>query len=90
MSITITIPEDIVHALKLPAMELKQELDKELALSLYQRGVLSLGKARQLAKLSKWEFQQELQQRKILSHYSPEEMNEDIHYARKRSLHPVL
>ncbi len=83
MSITLTIPEEIVQALKIPAMQVEQELDKELAFSLYQRGALSLGKARQLAKLTKWEFQQELQQRKILRHYSPEEMNEDIHYARK-------
>ncbi len=83
MSITITIPEEVVQALKLPVLNLEQELDKELALSLYQRGALALGKARQLAKLTKWEFQQELQQRKIVRHYSPEEMNEDIHYARK-------
>ncbi len=83
MSITLTIPEEVVQALKIPAREVEQELDKELALSLYQREALSLGKARQLAKLTKWEFQQELQQRKIMRHYSPQEIKEDMDYATK-------
>lgn len=83
MTLTIIIPEEIVHALKIPESEIRQELDKELALSLYQRGALSFGKARQLAKLSKWGFQEELNLRKIPRHYSQQELDEDVQYARK-------
>ncbi len=83
MTLKLIIPEEVVQALKIPAGEQEQELDKELALSLYQRGALSFGKARQLAKLSKWEFQRELRQRKILRHYSREDLQEDLAYAKK-------
>lgn len=58
-------------------------LDKKLALSLYRCNALSFGKARQLAGLNKWEFQKELQQRKMLRHYSSKELEEDLAYARK-------
>lgn len=83
MALKIVIADDIEQALKIPAEEQEQELDKELALSLYQRGALSFGKARQLAGISKWEFQKELQQRKLKRHYSKEELQEDVAYARK-------
>jgi len=44
----LEISEDIVDALRLPPKEVEGELRKELALALYQRGVLSSGKARAL------------------------------------------
>ncbi len=82
MALKLIIPEDVVEALKIPAKDQEQELDKELALSLYQRGALPLGKARKLAGISKWEFQRELAQRKIERHYTETELQEDIAYAR--------
>ncbi|HIG93967.1 TPA: UPF0175 family protein [Candidatus Woesearchaeota archaeon] len=83
MTLTVVIPEDIVQALKIPPKEQMQELDKELALSLYQREALSLGKARKLAGLSTWDFLSELKKRKISRHYTTEELQEDLVYARK-------
>lgn len=85
MAITLHISDDIEQALKIPAEEQEQELDKELAISLYQRGALSIGKARQLAGISKWEFQRELQKRDVKRHYDEQEIEEDIRYARKGS-----
>ncbi|GBE16835.1 hypothetical protein BMS3Abin15_00659 [bacterium BMS3Abin15] len=78
--LTISVPEDILEAVKLPPDEKEKEILKELALALYSRGVLSLGKARMLAKMTKWEFEDLLGQRKILRHYGQEELEEDIHY----------
>ena len=83
MTLTVVIPEDIVQALKIPPKEQMQELDKELALSLYQREALSLGKVRKLAGLSTWDFLSELKKRKISRHYTTEELQEDLVYARK-------
>ncbi len=83
MVLKIVIADDIEQALKIPVEEQEQELDKELALSLYQRGALSFGKARQLAGISKWQFQKELQRRKLKRHYAQEEVEEDVAYARK-------
>jgi predicted HTH domain antitoxin len=46
MGISLEIPAEILRAVKLPAKEVEQEFCKELALALYQRGALPLGKAR--------------------------------------------
>ena len=54
--IILEIPAEILAAVKLPPQEIEQELRKELALALYKRGSLSFGKARMLAQLSSWEF----------------------------------
>ena len=81
----IEIPEDVYKALKLPKDDIEREVLKELGISLYSRGILSLGKARELASLSKWEFVEKLKERKIKRHYGEKELLEDIEYARKAS-----
>ncbi len=49
----IVIPDDVLISLKLPRKELEKELKLELAVILYQRGALSLGKAAKLAGITK-------------------------------------
>ena len=56
MELTLCIPKEIDIALKIPKKEKELFLLKELAISLYQRGVLSFGKARELANMTRWEF----------------------------------
>ena len=77
---SLEIPAEIIGAIKLPPKEVEQEFRKELALALYQRGVLSLGKARVLAKMTRWEFEELLGQRKIPRHYTQRDLEEDIRY----------
>jgi predicted HTH domain antitoxin len=84
MSITLTIPDEISTALKLPDLEKKARLLRELAIVLYDRGILSFGKARELARLSKWQFHDELGKRKIARHYGLKEFSEDLSYATGR------
>jgi predicted HTH domain antitoxin len=79
--ITITVPFDIVQALRLPPDTIQAELQQELALALYQRGVLSSGKACDLAGLNRWEWEALLGARKVLRHYSDNELDQDIVYA---------
>lgn len=78
----ITIPEDVITSLKLPEKDREKFLKVELAVALYQRGILSLGKARKLAEMSKWEFIEELEKRKIERHYTERELEEDIAFAK--------
>ena len=80
--LALEIPREVMEAVRLPPGEVEPELRKELALALYQRGALSLGKARLLARMTKWEFEELLGQRKIPRHYTDVDLEEDIRYAR--------
>ena len=81
-NLILKIPEAIVDALRLPPGEVEDTLHKELALALYQRGVLSSGKASVLAGMGRWEFDELLGQRHIRRHYTEKNLEEDIAYAR--------
>jgi len=77
----LEIPPDILNSLRLPPDEIEHELRIELALALYQRGALSLGKARLLAQMTRWEFEELLGSRKITRHYTQTDLDEDLQYA---------
>jgi len=73
-TISIEIPREIVHATRMTPQELKCEL----AISLFQQGKLSFGKAREMAGMTVWSFQQLLGSRGIPVHYDIEEYEEDL------------
>jgi predicted HTH domain antitoxin len=81
MSIQIEIPDHIVQAIRLPLAEQKQQLLVELAVALYARGLLSFGKARELAGLNKYEFGLLLGRRDVPRHYQVEDLQDDLTYA---------
>jgi predicted HTH domain antitoxin len=81
MSITLHIPDSIVRGLRVPEEEAEQRLRQELAVALYARGLLSLGKAAELADTSRFVFSDFLTQRNIPRHYGDEELTEDLKYA---------
>ena len=80
-SLVLEIPEDVLESVKFPPEEIEQEFRKELALALYRRGVLSSGKACVLVRMTRWQFDALLGQRRIPRHYSPTDLEEDIQYA---------
>ena len=82
MSVTLTIPDEIIQSLKLPRQRIETELKQEMAFALYQRGLASMGVARRYAELDKWAFLDGLAKRGITRHYGEDELNEDIAYAR--------
>lgn len=79
--LTIEIPGEIVATMKLPRKRIKEHLLTDIAVSLYQQGILAFGKARQFCNLSKWEFQKELGIRQIERHYEDTDLEEDIKFA---------
>jgi len=81
MGIQLEIPEGVTQAIKLPEERMKRELLIELALALYSQGLLSFGKARELAEMPRYEFGLLVVKRGIPRHYGPEELEEDIAYA---------
>jgi predicted HTH domain antitoxin len=73
-NIALEIPREIPHVTKMTPDELKQEL----AFALYAQGKISFGKARELAGLTVWQFQNELGRRGIPPHYDTEDFIEDV------------
>ena len=71
---TLEISQDILDSARLTVNDLKLEI----AISLYAQGRLSIGKARELACMSLWEFRQLLASRRISPHYNVDDFEEDL------------
>ena len=71
--LVLEIPDDLV-----PPEEQVTRLHQELAIRLYQKGILSFGKACQLTGMTKWEFHSILGEEGIVRHYDVEEMEKDL------------
>lgn len=78
MRLSIEVTEDLVQAIKLPAEEVPARLKRELAIRLYAKGLLSVGKARQLAGMTRWAFHDVLGEEGILRRYDIQELEEDL------------
>jgi len=72
------IPDDMLQAMKLPPGETHIRLRCELAIRLYEKGLLSFGKARELAHLNRWEFHELLGKEGITRRYDVKEFDEDL------------
>ena len=75
----LEIPQDILDSARLTTAEARLEL----AVHLYERGRLSIGKAHELADLSLWEFRQLLGFRQIPPHFSAEDLEQDLQTLRQ-------
>jgi predicted HTH domain antitoxin len=72
--VSIEIPREILRATRMTP----QEIQQDLAILLFQQGKLSSGKAREMAGMSAWAFQQLLGSRGIPVHYDQMEYEEDV------------
>jgi predicted HTH domain antitoxin len=70
----LEVPQDILDSARLTI----SELQVEMAIYLYSQGRLSVGKARELAGLSLWEFRQLLASRRISPHYDETDLDQDL------------
>lgn len=69
----LEVPQDVLDSARMTIPELKVEI----AIYLYTQGRLSIGKAREMAGLSLWEFRQVLASRRIPPHYETSDLDED-------------
>lgn len=74
MNVIVEIPQDILDAAHLTAPEVKIEL----AVHLYAQRRLSIGKARQLAEMSLWQFRHLLAARQIPVHYDVTDLEAEV------------
>jgi predicted HTH domain antitoxin len=56
MSIILNIPDSVARGLRLPENEVESRLRMELSVALYAQGILSFGKAAELANVSRFLF----------------------------------
>ena len=82
MTLQLEIPDSVARAMRLPATNQSKQLLVELAVALYSQGILSFGKARELAGMGKAEFGILLGERNVARHYGEEELKDDLAYAR--------
>ena len=60
-TVQIEIPREVLHAARMTTADIQ----RELAVHLFAEGKLSFGKAREVAAMGLWEFQQLLASRRI-------------------------
>jgi predicted HTH domain antitoxin len=70
----LQVPQDVLDSARLTIPELRLEM----AVYLYSQGRLSIGKARELAEMSLWEFRQLLASRRISPHYDENDLDQDM------------
>ena len=76
---SLDVPQEVLDSARMTLSELKVEL----ALHLYGQRRLSIGKARELAGMSLWEFRQLLASRHIAPHYGEQDLEEDVDTLRR-------
>jgi len=75
--LSLNIPDSVLHSLKLPEKTVQHDLMKLLAVKLYEKGALGLGKASELCGASRTEFLHILSEEGIFLNYDDEELDKD-------------
>ncbi len=78
MPISVTVPDDVGAALKLPPRSVESDLHKELAIHLAAQGLLPVASACRLAGWSRHAFERLVGERKIPAGYTTDDLNQDI------------
>jgi predicted HTH domain antitoxin len=77
-AISVDFPRDLIHILKVRDRELPRVLREMVAVELYKDGRISLGKAAEIAGVSKWEMFEILASKKIPLRYGVDDLKEDL------------
>lgn len=85
MSLTLEIPEETIAAMRWPRGEVEGVLRKELAVAVYARGGLSIGKSVEFSGVTRRDFEAMLAERRIERPYSFAEIERDLASARQRA-----
>jgi predicted HTH domain antitoxin len=81
MSLRLEIPDSVARAMRMPPKDKQRQLKAELAVILYAQGILSFGKACELATMGKTEFGLLLAKRSIPRQYDEQDLQDDLAYA---------
>ncbi len=81
-TVSLQIPEDTVHSLKLPPERAEEELRREFAVFLVKEGLLDRAPARRIAQMGRIEFDELLARRRVPWGGSPADALRDLDTAR--------
>ncbi len=78
MLVTLDIPDSVLSALESNSQNLSEELRLDLAVALYARGALPIGKAMELARLDRRDFEQLLKERQVRRPFDETELKREL------------
>ena len=76
--LSLAIPDSVLHSLKLPEKTVEHDLLQLLAVKLYEKGALGLGKASELSGVSRANFCHILKEEGVFLNYDDEELDRDL------------
>lgn len=83
MNVTVSIPDGLADELAKGGRPIEHQLMVDLALHYYQRGLISLGKAAELSRVRRAEFERLLAEYQIERPGSVEHLRSDLDWAKK-------
>lgn len=83
--IVLEIPDEVLAGLKVPAGEEVARLRQELAVRLYEKGLLTLGNSRRMSGLEKWDFLELLGREGVPRRYGMDDLEDDGRFWENRS-----
>lgn len=82
-TVPVDIPRELIFIFKIREKDLSKAVRESLAIELYREGKISMGKAAEIAKISKWEMFDLLGRKEIPLQYHPEDFKQDIETLKK-------
>ncbi|MCZ7381199.1 MAG: UPF0175 family protein [Candidatus Methanoperedens sp.] len=77
-TVSIDFPRDLVNIFKIREKEFPHKVRETLSVELYREGLVSIGKAAEIANVSIWEMLEILARKKIPLNYYSEDLEADI------------
>ncbi|ADT85040.1 UPF0175 family protein [Thermococcus barophilus] len=74
----VSVPQDLARILRVSEKDLPKVVRLYLAIELYREGKISLGKAAEIARVTKWEMMEILASKGIPLQYDEEDLKEDV------------
>ncbi len=82
-TVSIDFPRDLINIFKIRDKDFPHKVRETLSAELYREGLVSIGKAAEIAKVSIWEMLEILARKKIPLNYYSEDLEADINTLKK-------
>lgn len=82
-TISVDLPSDLINIFKIREKDFPSAVLETLSVELYREGIISVGKAAEIAGVSIWEMQEILTKRKTPINFYPEDLEKDIRTLKK-------